>query len=211
MALMGASSLPLAKTSHGKFRVRRILQPSDSGGALRQGRQAALVSLAPELMSVKGQTRTGETSSARVRFRPKSGRSRANHRLLSRTPGFRPSVNSKPAASSTCRRLSMVRLRSLSPRSYRTTVSGDTFAAAASFLTLKPIAALAIRHCTGSTFSHLSLRTMSASSSCPGAFQGEGAAMLGLSSSAAPQCDDQRGSESASANHIEDQQKIITA
>jgi len=35
--------------------------------------------------------------------------------------------------------------------------------------------------------------------------------MLGLSSSAAPQCDDQRGSESASANHIEDQQKIITA
>jgi hypothetical protein len=27
---MGASSPPLAKTSHGKFRVRRILQPSDS-------------------------------------------------------------------------------------------------------------------------------------------------------------------------------------
>jgi hypothetical protein len=39
------------------------------------------------------------------------------------------------------------------------TVSGDTFAAAASFRTLKPIAALAIRHCTGSNSgpSHVSL------------------------------------------------------
>jgi hypothetical protein len=43
-----------------------------------------------------------------------------------------------------------VRLRILSPPSKRRTVSGDTFAAAANFLTLKPIAALAIRHCTGS-------------------------------------------------------------
>jgi hypothetical protein len=31
------------------------------------------------------------------------------------------------------------------------TVSGETFAAAANLLALKPIAALAIRHCTGST------------------------------------------------------------
>ena len=80
-----------------------------------------------------------------------------HHRLPSRTPGFRPSVNSKPAASSTWRRLSMVRLRSFSPRSKRRTVSGDTFAAAANFPTLKPMAALAIRHCTGSTFQNLSM------------------------------------------------------
>jgi hypothetical protein len=43
-----------------------------------------------------------------------------------------------------------VRLRIVSPASKRMTVSGDTFAAAANFLALKPIAALAIRHCTGS-------------------------------------------------------------
>jgi hypothetical protein len=42
-------------------------------------------------------------------------------------------------------------MRSFSPRSKRTTVSGDTLAAAANFLALKPIAALAIRHWTGST------------------------------------------------------------
>jgi hypothetical protein len=70
-----------------------------------------------------------------------------------RTPGFGPSVNSRPAASSTCLRLSTVRLRSFSPRSKRITVSGDTFAAAANFLALRPMAALAIRHCTGSTCS----------------------------------------------------------
>ena len=70
---------------------------------------------------------------------PPFSRSALHQRLLSRTPGFRPSVNSKPAASSTCRRLSTVRLRTLSPRSNRTMVSGDTFAAAANFLTLKPI------------------------------------------------------------------------
>lgn len=45
----------------------------------------------------------------------------------------------------------MVRLRSLSPRSNRITVSGETFAAAANFLALRPMAALAMRHCTGST------------------------------------------------------------
>ena len=39
--------------------------------------------------------------------------------------------------------------------SKRRTVSGDTFAAAANFLTLKPMAALAIRHCTGSTIQNL--------------------------------------------------------
>ena len=75
---------------------------------------------------------------------------RHTYRLRSRTPGFRPSVNSNPAASSTWRRLSIVRLRIVSPASKRMTVSGDTFAAVANFLALKPIAALAIRHCTGS-------------------------------------------------------------
>jgi hypothetical protein len=106
-----------------------------------------------------------------------------NYRLLSRTPGFRPSVNSKPAASSTCRRLSTVRLRSFSPRSKRTTVSGDTFAAAANFLTLKPMAALAIRHCIGSTCSE---------------------PLFSLPGSAVAQRDC-RGDERASADHVEDQ------
>ena len=122
---------------------------------------------------------------------PPFSRSALHQRLLSRTPGFRPSVNSKPAASSTCRRLSTVRLRTLSPRSNRTMVSGDTFAAAANFLTLKPIAALAIRHCTGSTFS-----------------QPLHAAWSG---SAVPQRDDYRRGKSASANQIEDQQTPHTA
>jgi hypothetical protein len=36
MAQMGASSLPLAKTSHGKFRVRRILQPNEFRRSFRR-------------------------------------------------------------------------------------------------------------------------------------------------------------------------------
>jgi hypothetical protein len=80
----------------------------------------------------------------------------ANHHLmLILTPGLRPFVNSTPAASSTCRRLSIVRLRIASPRSNLTTVCGDTFAAIANFLMLRPKPALAIRHCTGSTLSTL--------------------------------------------------------
>jgi hypothetical protein len=106
-----------------------------------------------------------------------------NYRWLSRTPGFRPSVNSKPAASSTCRRLSTVRLRSFSPRSKRTTVSGDTLAAAANFLALKPMAALAMRHCTGSTCSE---------------------PLFSVPGSVMPHRDCS-GDESASADHLEDQ------
>ena len=49
----------------------------------------------------------------------------------------------------------MVRLRIVSPRSNLTMVCGDTFAATANFLVLKPNPALAIRHCIGSTFSTL--------------------------------------------------------
>jgi hypothetical protein len=76
-----------------------------------------------------------------------------------------------------------VRLRSFSPRSKRTTVSGDTLAAAANFLALKPMAALAIRHCTGSTWSEPLF-------SVPGA--------------AVPQRD-YSGDENASTDHVEDQ------
>ena len=75
--------------------------------------------------------------------------------MLILTPGLRPFVNSTPAASSTWRRLSIVRLRMASPRSNLTTVCGDTFAAIANFLMLRPKPALAIRHCTGSTLSTL--------------------------------------------------------
>jgi hypothetical protein len=84
----------------------------------------------------------------------------------------------------------MVRLRSVSPRSNLMTVSGETFAAAANFLTLKPMAALAIRHCTGSTFSR--------------------PLYVALSSSVVPQRDDHRGRESTSTDHIQDQQSPIT-
>ena len=49
----------------------------------------------------------------------------------------------------------MVRSRIASPRSNLTTVCGDTFAATANFLVLKPNPALAIRHCIGSTLSTL--------------------------------------------------------
>jgi hypothetical protein len=49
----------------------------------------------------------------------------------------------------------MVRLRIASPRSNLTTVCGDTFAATANFLVLKPNPALAIPHCIGSTLSTL--------------------------------------------------------
>ena len=43
MALMGASSLPLAKTGHGKFRVRQILRPSDSRrGAPAKGAKSGI-------------------------------------------------------------------------------------------------------------------------------------------------------------------------
>ena len=81
-----------------------------------------------------------------------------------------------------------MRWRILSPPSKRITVSGDTFAAAASFRTLKPIAALAIRHCTGSNSepSHVSL-------------------------SASPvQQSDQPDGETACADNVEDQQIPIT-
>lgn len=55
LALMGASTLPLAKTSHGKFRARRILQPSDSRrGAPAKCAKRRWCLLALELMSVKG-------------------------------------------------------------------------------------------------------------------------------------------------------------
>ena len=53
----------------------------------------------------------------------------------------------------------MVRLRIASPRSNLTTVCGDTFAATANFLVLKPNPALAIRHCIGSTLSTLNSTT----------------------------------------------------
>jgi hypothetical protein len=63
------------------------------------------------------------------------------------------------------------------------TVSGDTFAAAANFLALKPIAALAIRHCTGSNSEPLhALAT--------GVVQER----------------DNPNDETARANHVEDQQ-----
>jgi hypothetical protein len=81
-----------------------------------------------------------------------------------------------------------VRWRVLSARSKRTTVSGDTFAAAASFRTLKPIAALAIRHCTGSN-SEPSRVSLSASP---------------------VQQSDQPDSETACADNVEDQQIPIT-
>ena len=77
----------------------------------------------------------------------------------------------------------MVRLRSFSPRSKRTTVSGETFASAANFLALKPMAALAIRHCTGSTWSE---------------------PLFSVPSAAVPQ-HDCSGDQSASANNVENQ------
>jgi hypothetical protein len=44
--------------------------------------------------------------------------------MLNRTPGLRPSVNSTPAASKTCRRLVTVLGRIFSPRSKRTIGGG---------------------------------------------------------------------------------------
>ena len=81
-----------------------------------------------------------------------------------------------------------MRLRSVSPRSNRITVSGETFAAAANFLALRPMAALAIRHCTGNTSEPLHSR-------------------LG---SAVPQRDDTKD-QSASAYDLEDKQSPSTA
>ena len=66
--------------------------------------------------------------------------------MLILTPGYELYAS----ASSTLTK-AINRLRIRSPRSNLTTVSGDTFAAAASFLTPKPSPTRAIRHCTGST------------------------------------------------------------
>jgi hypothetical protein len=79
-----------------------------------------------------------------------------------------------------------VRLRIVSPASKRMTVSGETFAAAANFLALKPIAALAIRHCTGST-------------SEPFHMLATGAVQEG----------DDPNDETTRTNHVEDQQTPI--
>ena len=81
-----------------------------------------------------------------------------------------------------------MRWRIFSPPSKRTTVSGDTFAAAASFRTLKPIAGLAIRHCTGSN-SEPSFVSLTASPVQQG---------------------DQPDSETTCADNVEDQQIPIT-
>ena len=138
--LRGATPSPLEATSHP--RTPNLVPTSDRvpGAAI--------------LVGLYGQGSLAFTPGAahapKVTYRPRFAETR--------TPGFRPSVNSNPAASSTCRRLFTVRLRSFSPRSKRTTVSGDTLAAAANFLALRPIAALAIRHCTGSTGQNLCFR-----------------------------------------------------
>ena len=69
------------------------------------------------------------------------------------------------------------------------TVSGATFAAAANFLTLKPMAALAIRHCTGSNSEpfHVSL------------------------AGSAVQQSNHSDDESTCTDHVEDQQTPIPA
>jgi hypothetical protein len=83
----------------------------------------------------------------------------------------------------------MVRLRIVSPASKRMTVSGATFAAAANFLVLNPIAALAMRHCTGSISKPLHIP---------------------LAASGAMQQCDQSEDETACSDNVEDQQTPIT-
>jgi hypothetical protein len=70
-------------------------------------------------------------------------------RLLRRTPGCSPFVNSMPAASSARCKASIVRSFNASPRSNLAIVSIETFAAAASSRMPKPTAVLAIRHWIG--------------------------------------------------------------